>query len=288
MFRFLSPKSDFVFHKLFGQEKNKDVLISFLNAVFDGVHDTIEEVIEILPPILYPEVKVMRQSIVDILCRDSKGRRFVIEMQCARDQDFIKRSIAYASAVYLSQRTEKEDTGYDYMGPVIFLGVLDFTLFPKDESHVSHHMITNIATGKRTLDILSFSFVELPKFKKTLDELETVMDRWSYFFKNAPGLDPDEVDQMKEKMPVMNKAFDTLSRASYTEAELLTEMRFRMKADEINSRIRTERLDAKISVALSMFAEGLSMDVVTKCIGMTAEEIEKAIKEKEEAEKTGG
>jgi predicted transposase/invertase (TIGR01784 family) len=150
-------------------------------------------------------------------------------------------------------------------------------------------MITDVATGERDLDILSFSFIELPKFNKTLDELETVTDRWAYFFKNAPGLDPEEVDRMKEEMPVMDQAFDTLSRASYTEAELLQELRFSMKADEINSRMQMERKegreegerDAKLSVALSMLAEGSSMDFITKCTGLTADEIEKAVKEKE-------
>jgi predicted transposase/invertase (TIGR01784 family) len=286
MFRYLDPKSDFAFHKLFGQEKNKDILLSFLNAVFEGVHDTIEDV-EYIPPALYPDTNVIRQSIVDVLCRDSKGRRFIIEMQCAKDDYFIRRSIAYASAVYISQRDKSKGGGYKYMEPVIFLGILDFNLFPNKKSYISHHMITDVATGEHDLNIFSFSYIELPKFNKAIDELETVIDKWSYFFKNAVISNPNMIDRIKGEIPVLDKAFDILLAAASSGPEFLESMRFEMKEDEINNRIEAGKKEEKVSVALSMLQDGMPIDAVSKYTGLAAEEIEQAIRAKDDLEKGG-
>jgi predicted transposase/invertase (TIGR01784 family) len=196
-------------------------------------------------------------------------------MQCANDKYFIRRSVAYASSVYLSQRNKDKDTGYSYMAPVTLLGILNFTIFPKKESYISHHTIRDIVTDEHDIDIFSFSFIELPKFDKTIDELETVTDRWSYFFKEATALDPDVVDKMKEDMPILDKAFGTLSASAYTEGELLANMRFEMKEGEILGRIRRKAMD----VAVSMLYDGMSIDLVSKYVDFTAEEIEEYVKE---------
>ncbi len=42
--RYINPYTDFGFKKLFGTEMNKDLLISFLNALFSGDSKEIEDV----------------------------------------------------------------------------------------------------------------------------------------------------------------------------------------------------------------------------------------------------
>ncbi|GHT98333.1 hypothetical protein FACS1894126_3690 [Alphaproteobacteria bacterium] len=175
MQRFLNPKNDFAFRRLFGTEKNKKILIAFLNDVFEGKHNKIEDV-EFLKLNQDPEVASLRQSIVDVMCRDITGRNFIIEMQCSADTHFIERAVAYACRAYLNQRTKdtqrqmKKNNGYDKMKPVIFFAILEHTLFKEKEEYLSHHKVTDVYTGENDVKGLSFSFLELSKFKKKTSE----------------------------------------------------------------------------------------------------------------------
>ncbi|MDR3030943.1 MAG: Rpn family recombination-promoting nuclease/putative transposase [Holosporales bacterium] len=116
-------------------------MISFLNDIFDGVQDKIEDV-EFLKLNQDSEVAAYRQSIVDVKCSNAQGRQFIIEMQCASDSAFIKRVSAYACRVYLNQRNK--NTNYGDIKPVVFLSVLNYTLFPNKEAYLSHHKFQDI------------------------------------------------------------------------------------------------------------------------------------------------
>jgi predicted transposase/invertase (TIGR01784 family) len=116
MKRFLDPKNDLPFKRLFGTEKNKDILIAFLNSVFDGVQAPIED-LSFIPIHKNPEIVALRESIIDVMCRSTDGKEFIIEMQCTRDGSFLKRACTYVAKVYCSQNTSK---GYRELKPVIF------------------------------------------------------------------------------------------------------------------------------------------------------------------------
>ena len=88
MERFLDPTNDLVFKRLFGTEKNKEILMSFLNDIFAGVHPKIEDV-KFLPLQQLPETETFPQSFVDVSCRDAKGKQYIIEMQCYRDGPYV-------------------------------------------------------------------------------------------------------------------------------------------------------------------------------------------------------
>ena len=82
--KYLNPQNDVAFKRIFGSEKNKDILISLLNEVLKNqLKDPIKEV-KFLSPIQDPEVSASKQSIVDVLCRDKKGTQYIIEMQVAK------------------------------------------------------------------------------------------------------------------------------------------------------------------------------------------------------------
>jgi predicted transposase/invertase (TIGR01784 family) len=288
MRRYLDPKNDFAFKKLFGTEQNKDVLVQFLNAVLEGVHSKVKEV-ELLPLSTTPEIANLRQSIVDALCKGEDGRQFIIEMQCARESSFIKRAAAYASRVYLNQRTRDGDGGYSNLNPVIFLAIVDFDLFPQKEAYISHHKITDIYTHECDIKDFAFSFIELRKFKKGVNELHSVTDRWLYFFRHAEHTEPDELLRIKEDYPVIGKAYSTMSDATYTEAELLEYERYAMKEDAITTAIsdakregreegREEGMEAGAlnnarETARNFLAMGLSPEQVAQGTGLSVEEI---------------
>lgn len=293
MHRFLDPKNDLAFKRIFGTEQNKEILIRFLNDIFEGQRDKIEDV-EFLKVNLDPEIAVLRQSIVDVLCRDSRGNHFIIEMQCATDSHFIERAVAYACRAYLNQRKKndsetKKSWNYGSMRPVIFFAIMKHTLFKDKQGYLSHHKVTDVYSGENDIKGLSFSFLELSKFHKRFDELETNIEKWAYFFKNAESTGPEEAKIIEKEDRQFWEVYAALAEYNYTPEELLDYERYEMKQDEIDTlqsdakkegiAIGEERgkvegiVEGKKEAALSMLMNNLPVDVISKCTGLSSEDI---------------
>jgi predicted transposase/invertase (TIGR01784 family) len=151
MYRFLDPKNDLAFKKVFGTEQNKAILINFLNDVLEGEHEKIEDV-DFLKTSLDPEIAALRQSIVDVLCRDKNGNSLLVEMQYSNDSHFIKRAVSYASRAYLDQRKKRENEtksgGYEDMRRVIFFAIMAKPLFSRKQKYLSHPETITIVSGE--------------------------------------------------------------------------------------------------------------------------------------------
>ncbi len=175
--KFLDARNDYAFKRIFGTEKNKDILIHFLNDIlaFTGlaaIHD-----VEFLATILDPEIAAKKQSIVDVLCKDSQGSRYIIEMQFTKTKGFEKRAQYYAAKAYIKQANKGEE--YHNLKEVIFIAIADFILFPNKQAYKSDHVTLDEITYENDLKDFSFTFVELPKFKKTKeDQLENIVEKW--------------------------------------------------------------------------------------------------------------
>jgi predicted transposase/invertase (TIGR01784 family) len=280
MRRFLSPRNDWAFKQLFGTEKNKDILIHFLNDIFKDKYDKIENV-EFLKTNQDPEIAILRQSVVDVLCRDTKGNMFIIEMQCATDTHFIERAVAYACRAYLNQRSKGKS--YEDMKPVIFFAILEHTLFKDKKEYLSHHKVTDVYTGENDIKNLSFTFLELSKFnKESINELETEIEKWTYFFKNAECLSVEELEKIEINDKSFWKVYTALAEYNYSPEELLEYEKYDMKQDEIetskadarNEGIAIGKAEGKKEAALAMLANNLSLEIISKCTGLSIEEIE--------------
>ena len=104
--KFLNPKNDYAFKRIFGTQKNKDILIHFLNDMlgFSG-QESIKEVTFIKndqDPVIY----AAKQSAVDVLCTDELGKHYIVEMQVAKGRGFEKRAQYYAAKAYGGQLME--------------------------------------------------------------------------------------------------------------------------------------------------------------------------------------
>jgi len=127
--KYLNPKNDFAFKRIFGQEKNKDILITLLNEVLKNqVHREIVEV-TFLSPIQDPEALAKKESVVDVFVKDKDGCKYIIEMQVANSEGFEARAQYYASKAFISQM--KEGDRYEDLKEVIFLAFTSFDIFPK-------------------------------------------------------------------------------------------------------------------------------------------------------------
>ena len=129
--KFLDPKNDVAFKKIFGTEKNKDILIQFLNDVIDFNGKKPIKKVTFLKNELDPGTAAQKVSLVDILCEDQNGVRYIVEMQVFRQKGFEKRAQYYAAKAYTSQA--KKNGEYNNLKEVIFLAIVDFDMFPKKE-----------------------------------------------------------------------------------------------------------------------------------------------------------
>jgi predicted transposase/invertase (TIGR01784 family) len=207
--KFINPKTDFAFKKIFGSTASKEILRSFLNALIYAGKPTIED-LEIIDPYLSSKVSVLKDSYLDVKAQITGGKTIIIEMQVLNVSSFAKRVIYNAAKAYSTQLGRGE--GYSKLKPVIALTITDFDWFEGEDSVISHFVFKEKA---RLFDYpdaeLELVFVELPKFKTSLDELETLTDKWIYFIKNAPSLEtvPEtmgEVSEIKQAFGIANEA----------------------------------------------------------------------------------
>lgn len=181
---FVNPYTDFGFKKLFGTEPNKDILISFLNALFDGDRKPIVDLHYLNTSVLGPYYGD-RSSVFDVYCVTEDGVHFVVEMQRSDQPYFKDRTVYYASASIVKQAPRGE---WDYhLTDVCVVGILDF-VFPNNEypgdSYLHKVMLKDTEDNHEVYKKLAFYYVEMPKFKKKEDELVTMQDKWLFVVKN--------------------------------------------------------------------------------------------------------
>ncbi|HBG35357.1 MAG TPA: transposase, partial [Holosporales bacterium] len=167
-----------------------------------------------------PETASKKTSIVDILCKDEKDNRYIVEMQVAKEKGFEKRAQYYASKAYISQAHAGGE--YHNLKEVIFLAIAEFIMFPKKKHWKSEHVILDKDSYEHDLKDFSFTFLELPKFQKSIHELSSISDKWMYFFKNAEKTSEKELEKLVGKDMIIERAYEELDRFHWNEEELLT------------------------------------------------------------------
>ena len=195
--KFADPKNDIAFKKIFGDEKHKEVLISFLNSVLDFKDE--KTIIDITLSNTYQlsQIEELKDTILDIKATNQNNEEFIIEMQKKDIGDFAKRSLYYTSKAYISQIDVAEK--YLQLKRVYYIAIVDFEIFD-NISFISRHLIINQETTKQDLKDFEFTFIELPKFNLELNDCDTIVKKWIYFINNASSLDliPKELENIKE------------------------------------------------------------------------------------------
>jgi predicted transposase/invertase (TIGR01784 family) len=269
--RFVDPKNDVAFKKIFGDEQHKEILISFLNAVLDlkGSHEIAD--IQILNPYQAPKLEFLKYTLLDIRATDKRGVTFIIEMQVEKIEGYKKRFQYYAAKAYAGQIEVGED--YPKLNQVIFIGILDFVAF-ENKAYLSRHLILNVETKEQDLCEIEFNFIELPKFKKEEDELTTLLDKWVYFIKHAPNLQiiPENTDTVG-----LQTAYAVAERFRWSRDDLEVYDYWSMKLQDERGAITVAeqrgRYAEKIDTARTMLADGMDSAMISKYTGLTQEEV---------------
>lgn len=218
---FINPKIDFAFKKIFGSEDSKDILISFLNALIYEAQPIIND-LEILNPYLAPKIRGVKDTYLDIKAKiidsaTNEERTVIIEMQVLNVEGFEKRILYNAAKSYSIQLTTGQ--GYNLLNPVIALTITDFVMFADLPNVTSRFVLKekDFLIDYPIYDI-ELIFVELPKFKKNLSELETIIDKWLFFLNNARKM--QDVPSTMDDIPELKKAFYIANQANLNFDEL--------------------------------------------------------------------
>lgn len=213
--RFLNPKTDFAFKKIFGSGQSKDVLISFLNALLYEDQAVIED-LEIIDPYQAPQLKGMKDTFLDVKATVTGGKTVIVEMQVLNVVGFEKR-VLYNAAKAFSIQLDKGQA-YAKLNPVIALTITDFVMFSETAKVISRYGLKENEDLTTYSDDIELVFVELPKFTKSLDELTTLADRWIYFLKEAESL--EVVPESWQGTPALEKAFQIAELSNLSREEL--------------------------------------------------------------------
>ncbi len=284
--KFANPRNDIAFKKIFGDENHKEILISFLNAVLDFKDEKMIVDIKIVNPYQVPKIEDLKETILDIKATNREDKHFIVEMQRKDLYDFAKRSLYYTSKAYVEQVDKGEK--YETLQKVYFIGICNFKIFDS-KYYISRHLILNKETMKNDLEDFEFTFIELPKFKKKLSELDSIIDKWTYFIKRAEKEDyiPQELEKVKE----INNAYEIITQHKWSKKELEVYDYIKKKEMDDESALRTAegkglkqgleqgreegKLEEKLEIAKNLLKVGVDIENIIIATGLTKEEIEK-------------
>ena len=206
MMNFVNPKVDYAFKKIFGSEESQQILISFLNAIIYEGKKVIQS-LTILNPYNPGKIITLKDTYLDVKAVLADGSLVVIEMQVGQMTDFSQRITYNLATGYLNQLTKEER--YHLLNPTIALTITDFILFEDEEDFINPFVFKHKEKDWEYPDKeLRLIFVELPKFKKSLEELETLTDKWLYFLKETGDLPeiPEILGEVEEIEMALNIA----------------------------------------------------------------------------------
>lgn len=213
--RYINPYTDFGFKKLFGTDMNKDLLISFLNALLYG-EEQIQDITYLNTEHL-GSGETDRKAVFDVYCENTNGEKFLVEMQKGEQEYFKDRSIFYSTFPIREQAIK--GNGWDYeLKAVYTVGILNFKFDNKDDAYFHHEVkLLDTLTKEVFYDKLTFIYLEMPKFNKSEAELETMFDKWLFVLKNLGRLLERPV-ALQER--IFEKLFRAAEIANFTKQEL--------------------------------------------------------------------
>ena len=286
--RYISLLTDFGFKRIFGTNPNKDLLIDFLNSLFDG--EQVVKNVTFLNSEHVGDVRTDRKAIFDVYCENEKGEKFIVEMQNASQKYFKDRSLYYATFPIRDQAQKGEVWNYE-LKHVYVVALLNYDMtdsaFAQDT--INHDIgLLDKQTHKVFNDKLTFKYVEIAKFNKSIEELKTNYDKWIYVLQNLSRLDRQPRYLQTE---VFSRLFNQAEIARFSKTEL-REYEDSLKAyrDMKNSLDNAEekgiakglakgRAEGKKDKAVEIAKKLLEMDMpigaIMKATGLSQEEITK-------------
>ncbi|MDY6938136.1 MAG: Rpn family recombination-promoting nuclease/putative transposase [Cyanobacteriota bacterium] len=282
--KYINLLTDFGFKRIFGTEPNKQLLIDFLNTLLPERHK--------IQDVTYKNNEAIgnttldRKAIFDIYCQGENGERFIVEIQKAKQNFFKDRSVYYATFP-IQEQALKGDWNYR-LEPIYTVGVLDFIFDDhKSEETLIHTVELKNQHSEVFYKKLKFIYIELPKFTKPLDRLESHLDKWLFLLKHLADLS-DRPEPLQEE--IFSQLFEVAEIANFSPVEQETYQNSLKYYRDLNNVVETSReeglqegleqgLEQGVEqgiqyVAKKMKEDGVPPQDIIRYTGLTAEEID--------------
>lgn len=282
--KYINPFTDYGFKKLFGEEINKDLLLDFLNELLKEEQGLIKNLTYLKTEQL-GATDIDRKAIFDLYCEDEKGEKFIVELQKSK-QNFFKDRTLYYSTFPIREQAKRADWDYE-LKAVYTIAILDF-IFDSDKNEANKFRydvkLTDTETWKVFYDKLTFIYLEMPKFTKTVEELKTRFDKWLFVIKNLNKLDRVP-DKLKEQ--IFEKVFETAEIAKFTPEQVRSYEDSLKYYRDLKNSLDTAKYEGIVEGIEKGIAEGIekvakemlkAKETIEKIVlftGLTKEQIEK-------------
>lgn len=214
--KYLNPKADLTFKRVFGE--HPDLVMSLLNALLPLEPEQEITDIEYLTSEMIPENPFRKNSIVDVRCKDKKGRQFLVEMQMIWSPEFKQRVLFNASKAYVRQMNAGEQ--YELLQPVYSLNLVNDVFEPSLDGYYHHYALIHMEHSDKVIDGLQLIFVELPKFTPHTYSEKKMQILWLRYLTEI-GEQTREAPAELLANPEVYKALNELQESAFTDAQLL-------------------------------------------------------------------
>jgi predicted transposase/invertase (TIGR01784 family) len=294
MAKYLNPKADLTFKKIFGEHPN--LVISLLNALLPLKDDERVVSIEYWPAEKIPRrTEAEKNSIVDVCCRDNKKREFIVEMQMTWTESFKKRVLLNASKAYVAQSESGQE--YRLLQPVYALNFVNAPMNLGVDGYYHHYQLVHHEKSDEVIDGLQLVFIELPKFQPQTFSEKKMQVLWLRFLTEINDETREVPIELLENAEV-SEALEIVERAAFDDAEMRAYDKFwdnvsvqktldnarkreinavkreaekaKAEAEEAKTKLKQEKLDT----ARKMKAKGFAIADIAEITDLTAEEIE--------------
>ena len=288
--RYISLLTDFGFKRIFGSDINKDLLIDFLNSLFNG--EQVVKNVTYLNSEHVGDVYAERKAIFDVYCENEHGEKFIVEMQNAYQTYFKDRSLYYATFP-IREQAPKGDNWNFKLQHVYVVALLNYEMSDEAFSHesINHDVgLLDKQTHKVFNNKLTFKYVEIARFNKDINELETNFDKWLYVLRNLSRLDNQPTYLRNE---VFNRLFSQAEIARFDKKELKAYEDSLKAYRDIKNSLDTAKEEGRaegraeglakgraegasekaLTIARELFAMNMSIDNIKKVTGLTDDEI---------------
>ncbi|MDR0385672.1 MAG: Rpn family recombination-promoting nuclease/putative transposase [Prevotellaceae bacterium] len=281
MGRYLDPKNDLPFKRIFGE--HPELLKSFLNALMPFGENRYIETLEYMPAEQVPENPAKRNSIVDVRCRDNFGRQFIVEMQMYWNTSFSNRMVFNAAKAYVRQLDRTEN--YRLLQPVYGLGIINDIFDSKTPDCYHHYKTVNCNNSGEVIESLEFVMIELPKFIPESMTEKKMAILWLRFL--------NEIEDSKNISPApellendyIRQAIELCEEGAFSEAELYAYEKYWDIVRTENASLETSfeegrregkeegRKEEKENTVIKIFETGASLDFIASITDLSEEKI---------------
>lgn len=281
--RYINLFTDYGFKKIFGEEPNKNLLLDFLNELLREEQGEILDLTYLKTEQL-GDTDIDRKAIFDLYCENERGEKFIVELQKSK-QNFFKDRALYYSTFPIREQAERGDWNFK-LKAVYTVAILDF-VFDEDKNTPEKYRydvkLTDTDTNRVFYDKMTFIYLEMPKFTKSLDELESRFDKWLYVIRNLNRLErlPDTLREQ-----VFEQLFDTAEIAHFTPEQVRSYEKSLKYYRDMKNSLDTAfddgkeegkeegRTEEKRQAVINGLQKGLDIEVIADLTGLSVEAIE--------------